>query len=205
MSSVGIIDFKSNNSKSVLSVITSLGIEAKLIRSPDDLMGLERLIIPGVGHIASIVQEMDELDFRDAIIDFSKTGNFLLGICLGQHLLGIGSEESPEAKTLGILDFDASKLPNNLEAGLRVPHVGWNSIYFDKEYPLFHNIPSSSNFYFSHSYAITTQADSTMATTEHSVSFTSVAGRDNILSVQFHPEKSQRVGRQLLSNFCGLN
>jgi glutamine amidotransferase len=205
MGSIGIIDFKSNNSKSVLSVITSLGVEAKLIKSPEDVLGLERLIIPGVGHIDSIAREMDELDFRDAIIDFSKTGNFLLGICLGQHLLGIGSEESPEAKTLGILDFDVSKLPNNFEAGLRVPHVGWNSVYFDKGYPLFHNIPSSSDFYFSHSYAITTQTDSTMATTEHSVSFTSVAGKDNILSVQFHPEKSQKAGRQLLRNFCSLN
>jgi glutamine amidotransferase len=204
MSSVGIIDFESNNSKSVLSVITSLGVEAKLIKSPDEILALDRLIIPGVGHIDSIVREMDELDFRDAIISFSKTGKFLLGICLGQHLLGKSSEESSSAKTLGILDFEVCKLPNHFENGLRVPHVGWNSIHFDEDNPLFRNIPSSSDFYFSHSYAITTKTDSAMACTEHSVSFTSVAGKENILSVQFHPEKSQRVGRQLLSNFCSL-
>ena len=205
MGSIGIIDFESNNSKSVLSVVTSLGFEAKLIKSPDEILALDRLIIPGVGHIDSIVEEMDGLDFRDAIISFSKTGNFLLGICLGQHLLGNGSEESSNAQTLGILDFEVSKLPNRFEIGLRVPHVGWNSVYFDEDNPLFRDIPSSSDFYFSHSYAITRKTDSAMACTEHSVIFTSVAGKENILSVQFHPEKSQRVGRQLLSNFCSLD
>ena len=205
MGFVGIMDFKGNNSKSVLSVVTSLGIEAKLIKSPDDILRSDRLIVPGVGHIDSVVREMDELYLRDAIVDFSKSGNFLLGICLGQHLLGNESEESSKVRTLGILDFEVSKLPNNFEAGLRVPHVGWNSVYFNKDHALFHNIPSSSDFYFSHSYAITTNTVSNMASTEHSVWFTSVAGRDNILSIQFHPEKSQKVGRQLLSNFCSFN
>lgn len=204
MGYVGIVDFKSNNSKSVLSVITSLGIEAKLIKSPDEILRADRLIIPGVGHIDSIVGEMDELGLRDAIVDFAMSGNFLLGICLGQHLLGNKSEESLDAKTLGILDFDVNRLPTNVEAGLRVPHVGWNSIYFDNDHALFKNIPTGSDFYFSHSYAITTHTIHAMASTEHSVRFTSVAGRDNLFSVQFHPEKSQKVGRQLLNNFSDL-
>jgi len=205
MSFVGVVDFKSNNSKSVLSVISSLGIEAKLITIPEMIMKADRLIIPGVGHIDSLVREVDEFGFRDAIFDFSKTGKFLLGICLGQHLLGTRSEESSTSKTLGILDFEVNKLPSNFADGLRVPHVGWNSVSLVNEYPLFYSIPSSSDFYFSHSYAITSDTASTMGSTNHSVKFTSVAGKDNVLSVQFHPEKSQKVGRQLLTNFCGLN
>ena len=205
MSSVGIIDFKSNNSKSVLSVISSLGIEAKLIKTPEMLAGVDRLVIPGVGHIDALVKEVEELGFREAIIDFAKTGKFLLGICLGQHLLGARSEESSSSKTLGMLEFEVNKLPTRFVDGLRVPHVGWNSVYLENDYPLFYSIPSSSDFYFSHSYAITSDTDTAMGSTNHSIKFTSVAGRDNIMSVQFHPEKSQKVGRQLLINFCGLN
>ena len=205
MGFVGILDLKCNNSKSILSVLTSLGVNAKLITTVHQMQALDRLIIPGVGHIESIVREIDEFGYRDAISDVSKTGKFLLGVCLGQHLLGTGSEESTSALTLGILDFEVSKLPTKLEVGLRVPHVGWNSVSFESKHPLFHNIPPSSDFYFSHSYAITSITDNTMALTEHSVEFTSVAGNGNILSTQFHPEKSQKVGRQLLANFCALS
>ena len=204
MGFIGIVDLKSNNSKSVLNVINSLGIEAKLVNTPDDILQSDRLVIPGVGHIDSIVRDMDKSGIRDALIDFSQSGRFLLGICLGQHLLGKKSEESINAKTLGILDFEVNKLPNNFALGLRVPHVGWNSVYFDKNPPLFQSIPSSSDFYFTHSYGITVDTNCAMASTEHSVWFTSAAGRDNIFSVQFHPEKSQKVGRQLLNNFCNL-
>lgn len=205
MGFVGIVDLKSNNSKSVLNVINSLGIEARLVTSPVDILQSDRLVIPGVGHIDSIVRDMERSGIRDALIDFSQSGRFLLGICLGQHLLGKHSEESINAKTLGILDFEVNKLPNNIELGLRVPHVGWNSVFFDQDFPLFKSIPSSSDFYFTHSFGITTDTNCGMAFTEHSVWFTSVAGRDNIFSVQFHPEKSQKVGRQLLNNFCKLN
>ena len=205
MSFVGIVDFKSNNSKSVLSVISSLGIEAKLITTPEMITGVDRLIIPGVGHIDALVKEVEELGFRNAIIDFAKTGKFLLGICLGQHLLGSRSEESFNSKTLDILEFEVNRLPSNSVDGLRVPHVGWNSVCLENDYPLFDSIPSSSDFYFSHSYGITSDTDITMGSTSHSVKFTSVAGKDNVMSVQFHPEKSQKVGRQLLKNFCGMN
>jgi glutamine amidotransferase len=205
MGFVGILDLQCNNGKSILSMLKSLGINAELITSKNQIRASERLIIPGVGHIESIVREIDELGYRDAISDFSKTGNYLLGICLGQHLLGTGSEESPRAVTLGVLDFKVNRLPANLKLGLRVPHVGWNSVSPQSPHPLFHKIPPFSDFYFSHSYAITSLTESTIAFTEHSVEFTSVAGHDNIMSTQFHPEKSQKVGRQLLANFCALS
>ena len=204
MGYVGVLDFRSNNSRSVLSAIASLGIDTKLIESTEDILNADRIIIPGVGHVESIVTEMDELNFRDAIIKFAAGGNFLLGICLGQHLLGIASEESPFAKTLGILDFSVNKLPARIDARFRVPHVGWNSIEFENSHPLLTNIPTGSDFYFSHSYAITAKTTLALASTEHSIKFTSIAGKENVLSVQFHPEKSQKVGSQLLTNFCGL-
>jgi glutamine amidotransferase len=204
MSYVGIVDFKSNNSKSVYNVLTSLGIEARVIHTKRDLANSERLIIPGVGHIKSISDEMDSLDFRDEIKKFAKRGNFLLGICLGQHLLGKGSEESDSTDTLGILDFTVRRIPYDTNRRLRVPHVGWNSIEFEKSHDLLRQIQSGSDFYFSHSYAITSSGLNTIATTEHSVKFSSIVGNQNVYSVQFHPEKSQATGRQLLVNFCRL-
>jgi glutamine amidotransferase len=204
MGYIGIIDLKSNNSKSVLSAITLLGFEAKFIDSVEGILNADRIVVPGVGHIASIVKEMDELELRDSMIEFASKGNFILGICLGQHLLGLSSEEDLSAQTLGVLDFKTSKLPTKMEEKLRVPHVGWNSIEFDSPHPLFRSISIGSDFYFSHSYAIISENNLTLATTEHSIRFTSVAGEDNLLSVQFHPEKSQKNGAQLLTNFCEL-
>ena len=205
MGFVGILDLRCKTSKSILSMLVSIGINAELITSKHQIRASDRLIIPGVGHIESIVREIDECGYRDAITDFSKTGNHILGICLGQHLLGTGSEESPRAVTLGLLDFEVNKLPTNLGLGLRVPHVGWNSVSTQSNHPLFHKIPPLSDFYFTHSYAITSLTENTIALTEHSVEFTSVAGHGNIMSTQFHPEKSQKVGRQLLANFCTLS
>lgn len=189
---------------SVFSAIKELGQDVKFITSSEDIVKADRLIIPGVGHIDSVVQDMDELNYRDEIKKFSSKGNLVLGICLGQHLLGLHTDESANAETLGILDFKVSKLPSERSSRFRVPHVGWNSVQYEEDHPLFINISSGSDFYFSHSFAITTKNSITLATTNHSAVFASAAGKDNILSVQFHPEKSQKVGLQLLKNYCNL-
>lgn len=202
MGYIAIIDFASNNSKSVLSMVRSLGLDAKLVTSDKEVSRADRLIIPGVGHIASIVGEMDTLGLRIPISDFAAAGNPILGICLGQHLLGFGSQESINTKTLGILNFNVKKLPSNPDQGLRVPHVGWNSITFSNPHALFKGIANVTDFYFSHSYAITDKSIVTMAETEHSVRFASVVGEGNVFGVQFHPEKSQKNGTRLLENFC---
>lgn len=204
MGYVGIFCFKTNNSLSVFSAIKELGQDVKFITSSEDIVKADRLIIPGVGHIDSVVQDMDELNYRDEIKKFSSKGNLVLGICLGQHLLGLHTDESANAETLGILDFKVSKLPSERSSRFRVPHVGWNSVQYEEDHPLFINISSGSDFYFSHSFAITTKNSITLATTNHSAVFASAAGKDNILSVQFHPEKSQKVGLQLLKNYCNL-
>lgn len=202
MGYIGIVDFASNNSKSVLSMVRSLGSEAKLVTSKEEISRADRLVIPGVGHIASIVEEMDTLGLRIPITDFAKRGNWILGICLGQHLLGLGSEESVKSKTLGILNFEVMRLPTKPDQSLRVPHVGWNSISFSNPHPLFKGIADGTDFYFSHSYAIIGQSKVSMAMTEHSTHFSSVVGETNVLGVQFHPEKSQKNGLRLLGNFC---
>jgi len=204
MGFVGIVDFKSNNASSVLHVVTSLGFEARLVKNAIEIKNANQLIIPGVGHIDSIVTEMDELKIRESLIQFAQSGRNLLGICLGQHLLGISSEESIRAETLRILNFEVNKIPSDAGVGLRVPHVGWNSVKFMSDSRIFEGIPDESDFYFSHSYGIISRTNQTLAITEHSTLFTSVAGMDNIYSVQFHPEKSQKVGRKLLQNFCDL-
>lgn len=204
MGYVGIVDFKSNNASSVLNVVASLGYEAKLVKNVFEIENSAHLIIPGVGHIDSLVTEMDQLNLRECLTTYAISGKSVLGICLGQHLLGRRSEESLNVKTLGVLDFEVNTLPANLEIGLRVPHVGWNSVEIDKENTIFQGIPDQSDFYFSHSYGITKKCNATLASTEHSIRFTSVACVDNVYGVQFHPEKSQKVGRKLLENFCRL-
>jgi glutamine amidotransferase len=202
MGYTGIVDFASNNSKSVLSMVRSLGSEAKLVNSEEEISRADRLVIPGVGHIASIVEEMDTLGLRIAITNFAARGNWILGICLGQHLLGLGSEESTKSKTLGILNFEVMRLPTKSDQNLRVPHVGWNSITFSNPHPLFKGIADGTDFYFSHSYAIIGNSKVSMAMTDHSAIFSSVVGEKNVIGVQFHPEKSQKNGLRLLSNFC---
>lgn len=204
MGYVGIVQLEGSNSRSVHNSLTSLGFEARFVNTEKSIASSDKLILPGVGHIASVVFEIEKLKLRQSILNFVKNGNFLLGICLGTHLLGTLSDESSTTKTLGLLDFTVSKLDALPDRGFRIPHVGWNTIEYSTSHSLLNKIPSGTDFYFSHSYGIRSNPSFELAKTRHLDDFSSVVGRDNVFGVQFHPEKSQKMGSTLLSNFCEL-
>lgn len=204
MNSIGILDFQSSNSYPLLNTIRNLGYEAHLIDSPSLVDSRDKLIIPGVGHIGSLVRELDSGGYRNPILQHVSSGKFVLGICLGMQALASSSEEDPKACTLGVFSSRVCSLVPDPEMNIRVPHVGWNSVEYYRRDPLFTGIPQKSDFYFTHSFGVGDFNNETIATTEHGNVFASAINFGNVFGVQFHPEKSQKYGEKLLSNFCKL-
>lgn len=161
------------------------------------------MIIPGNGSIAGVIAEIDFRDgLRPALIEYAKSDRHMLGICLGMQLLGKASAESSETKCLEIFPFSTESM-DKISNGARIPHVGWNQVTHDGSSPLFHKITSNSDFYFSHSFAVVNSLNS-IAKTTHGMTFTSAVSQGNVYAVQFHPERSQSVGAQMLKNFIKL-
>jgi len=133
------------------------------------------------------------------LIAFSRSKKPILGICLGMHLLGRSSEESLGADGLGILDYQVQSL-ESLKSGLPIPHVGWNQVKLTRDNPLFEDIPPETDFYFSHSYAVIKSINE-IGVSEYGGVFVSSVATENIYGVQFHPERSQHYGKQIIKNF----
>lgn len=164
---------------------------------------MSHLIIPGIGFISSITEEIDAIkELREQIHAFSESGKPILGICLGMQLLGSESEENILAKCLGLLDFETKNLANCVSSS-SVPHIGWNQVSYNQNSELFNGIPDDTDFYFSHSFAVMSTNFST-STTNFEIDFVSSIKFDNIFGVQFHPERSQKFGIKLLENFLNL-
>lgn len=205
MNTIGILNFQSSNSKPLLNTLKALGYQASLISSPNSIINYDKLIIPGVGHIGALIHELENGGYKESILKHIHSGKFMLGICLGMHALTSGSDEDSHAKTLKVFSSEVSSMIPNPIMRVRVPHVGWNSVRYSEGHPLFKAIPQESDFYFVHSFAVTNVNNETFAVTEHGNIFSSAIGLGNVFGVQFHPEKSQKYGEKLLSNFCELS
>lgn len=193
----------SSNAPALAATVNQLGYTVSLVDTPSQLSGVTHLIIPGNGSIAGVVTEIDSKSgLRSAVIQYAESKRHLLGICLGMQLLGNESAESSETKCLRILPFSSESM-EKASGGARIPHVGWNQVLHNGASSLFHNIPSGSDFYFSHSFAVFETSNS-IATTTHGMPFISSLAEGNVYGVQFHPERSQSVGAQLLENFINL-
>lgn len=201
---LAVIDYGAGNLRSVLHALNHLGAESiRVVRSPHDLRGATKVILPGVGAFGAGMQKLREQDLVQPIRDAVHTGVPYLGICLGMQFLFEGSDEMGEHEGLGLLPGTVTRFPDNL--GLKVPHMGWNQICTHRPSPLLGDIESGSYAYFVHSYycAPANQTD-VLLTTDYGIPFTAGVQRDNIYGVQFHPEKSQRTGLQILANFLKL-
>ena len=201
---VAIVDYGMGNLDSVARAIEECGGSPVVTSSEDDIARAPAVILPGVGAFAKGMERVRERNL-DEILDthVRRRGVPLLGLCLGMHLLATRGDEGGETEGLGWIDGEVSRLPS--QNGLRIPHVGWNEVHHDGSSPLLLGIESGRDFYFVHSYRFaSTEPSHITATTPYGSSFTSVVEAENVYGVQFHPEKSQRAGFQLLRNFIAL-
>jgi glutamine amidotransferase len=176
------------------------GWDSKFVSSPEDFDGLTHLILPGVGAFSAAAKRLQDAQLMDRIRDFANEGHPVMGICLGMQLMTQRGEEGGFSDGLGLVDGVIVKL--NPVGGERVPHVGWNSVFFQREHPIFESISSGSDFYFVHGFvASAVPGDSEIASSKHGISFPSSIGKGSAVGVQFHPEKSQSSGAKLLRNF----
>ncbi|KEA52584.1 MULTISPECIES: imidazole glycerol phosphate synthase subunit HisH [Mangrovibacter] len=194
---VVIIDTGCANLSSVRSAVQRLGYEPAISKDADVIRQADKLILPGVGTAQAA---MDQLRERD-LVELVKTATQpLLGVCLGMQLLGTASDENNGVETLGLVDQPVLKMK---DAGLPLPHMGWNKVYPKAGDRLFRGIEPGAWFYFVHSYAMPVCAN-TIAQCSYGEAFTAAVQKDNFFGVQFHPERSGSAGAQLLKNFLEM-
>lgn len=202
MTSVAVIDYGMGNLRSVCKAIEHVAPKARvrLVTAPADVRAADRVVFPGQGAIGGCVRALDQAGMRDVVLEALRTKPFL-GICLGLQALYEHSDENGGTPGLGVLPGRVRRFAP--PAGtLKVPHMGWNRVAQERAHPLWNGIASGTRFYFVHSYYADSADPACVAgATDYGQRFTSAAARENIFAVQFHPEKSQRAGLQLLANF----
>ncbi len=203
MVTITVIDYGIGNLRSVTKALEFLGCQVTLTSDPNEVMRANKLVLPGVGAFGAGMRNLTQLGLVDAIRDAVQRGTPLLGICLGLQLLFDGSEEMGRHEGLKLVRGKVVRFPET--NNIRIPHMGWNALKIRKSEPLFKGVPDGAMVYFVHSYFPVPDDNSVIAaTTEHGVEFVSAIAIDNIFGTQFHPEKSSKVGLQILRNFVAL-
>lgn len=196
---INIIDYGRGNLHSVQKALERLGAEVRVSSKPEDILSAAKVILPGVGAFGDCMGNLERYGLVPAIRETAAAGKPLLGICLGLQMLFEGSEEDPGVPGLGIFPGQVKLIE---APGLKIPHMGWNSLTWRQESILFRGLPMGSFVYFVHSYhAVPEDASLVTAVTEYGGAVTAAVGQGNVQAVQFHPEKSGTVGLQILKNF----
>jgi imidazole glycerol-phosphate synthase subunit HisH len=202
---IALIDYDSGNLRSAQKALLKVGADVRVVRRPEEINGARAVVLPGVGAFDDCVQALRKQELLAAVAEFIKTGRPFLGICVGYQVLFERSEEFNScAAGLGIFPGKVVRFPD--QAGLKVPQIGWNQLnVLRPDCPIFRGIPNGSYVYFVHSF-FPKPADPSIAATQttYGEPFASSVWRDNVYATQFHPEKSQAVGLQLLKNFVSL-
>lgn len=200
---ISIVDYGMGNLRSVQKAFEKLGIAAKIVTTPEEILRAERLVLPGVGAFRDAIHELQRQELVDPIKSHIQADKPFLGICLGLQMLFDISYEDGEWPGLGVIPGRVVRFAEHPE--LKVPHMGWNQLEVVGEPRLLQGIPRDAYFYFVHSYFVEPQDDSVIAArTEYGQRFVSMIARGNLFATQFHPEKSQAVGLKLLDNFAAL-
>ena len=207
MIDIAVVDYGMGNLRSVSKALEHVAPNKKVVVTsrPKDILDAERVVFPGQGAMPDCMRELESRGLRDAIIKSAATKPFLV-ICIGLQLLFEHSEEG-DANGLGILLGNVKRfVPEEMHdvegIKLKVPHMGWNQVYQKQAHPIWKDIPDGERFYYVHSYYVNPYDSSLVAgVTEYPLAFTGAIAYQNIFAVQFHPEKSQHAGLQLLSNF----
>ena len=200
---VSIIDYDAGNIKSVEKAVKYLGEEVVITRDKDVILSSEKVILPGVGAFGDAMGKFKDYNLVQTIYDVVEKNTPFLGICLGLQLLFENSDETPGVAGLGILKGDIIKIP--VKEGMKIPHMGWNSLNIKEGATLFQGIEENPYVYFVHSYYLKAKNENEVAaTTEYGVEIHASVEKDNVFACQFHPEKSGGVGLQILKNFLKL-
>ncbi|MFX1277576.1 MAG: imidazole glycerol phosphate synthase subunit HisH [Promethearchaeota archaeon] len=205
MKTVLIIDYDMGNIDSISRAIEECGGNPIISNKHTDFKNASLLILPGVGSFAKAMQNIHNYGLKDLIRDYVLNKKVpILGICLGMQILATKGYEGGETKGLDLIKGEVKLLEPNSPM-IRIPHIGWNEVIFNKSSPLFTNMNSGRDFYFVHSYSfICERNEDILAYTPYCGKFISAVGNGNVFGVQFHPEKSQRAGFELLRNFLTL-
>lgn len=200
---IAIIDYGAGNIQSVYKALEYIGCDAFITNDKNKILKADGAVLPGVGSFGDTIDTMNSYGIKDTVIDFINSKKPFLGICLGLQLLFPYSEESPNAKGLGIFDGTIKKIPSG--DGLKIPHIGWNSLEIKKENGLFKGIDKNSYVYFVHSYFLDAKDKKIVsAQTEYGVKIDAAIEKDNVFATQFHPEKSGETGLKILKNFADI-
>lgn len=193
-----VLDYDVGNLASVLQGLKQSGLEPILTRDREEILSARAVVLPGVGAFAQGVENLKRHGLLPVIEEVTSKGMPFLGICLGMQLLFEESEEYGRHAGLGLLPGKVVRFPK----GLKVPHMGWNTLNFHKRHPLLNGVEPGSFVYFVHSYyASECEPSHIIASTNYGIEFPAMVCFNNIVGVQFHPEKSSRIGLKLLSNF----
>lgn len=200
---IAIIDYDAGNIKSVEKAVEALGKEVVVTRDRETILGAEKVILPGVGSFGDAMEKLNSYGLVDVIKEVVSKNTPFLGICLGLQLLFERSDESDGVPGLGILKGEILRIPD--KEGLKIPHIGWNSLCFPNEGRLFKGIKQDSYVYFVHSYYLKAEDEKIVtATTQYSTRIHASVECENVFACQFHPEKSSDVGMTILKNFLEL-
>ncbi|HTC76647.1 MAG TPA: imidazole glycerol phosphate synthase subunit HisH [Edaphobacter sp.] len=201
---IQVIDYKAGNLTSVLKALNYLGAETHVTQSPEDIRNASKIVLPGVGHFQA-TQLLSDLALTEAVRESVAKGAWFLGICVGLQWLFEGSTEAPGTAGLGHFGGRSERFPALFEgAELKSPHVGWNSLERVRaDSRLLRGVKDGGFVYYTHSWRAPV-IEATAAVTEYGGAFTAVVERENVMGVQFHPEKSSAVGLQVLKNFVEL-
>jgi len=202
---VGIVDYNMGNLASVLNAFSSLGEDAQVESDPDKLSQYERLILPGVGAFGDAMEHLRERGMDEAVKNYAQSGKPMMGICLGMQLLFDEGEEFGNHSGLGLIPGVVKEFnKNRFEQALKVPHMGWNQLFKQKNSALFNGLDESFYLYFVHSFHVECEDEYVIGKSEYGYPFVSAVNRDNIYGIQPHPEKSHENGLKILQNFLKI-
>ena len=194
---VAVVDYESGNLRSVSRALERAGVSPEVSGDPAVLLKADAAVMPGVGAGDAAMRALRQRGLIEPVREFIASGRPFLGVCLGLQLLMDGTEEG-DAPCLGIVAGRTRKLAD----GLKVPHMGWNTVRFRRGHPMLEGIPDDSHFYFVHSYFVVPEDENLVAgVTEYGASFCSIVVKNNLVATQFHPEKSSTLGLKLYENF----
>lgn len=199
---IAILDYGVGNLFSLVSSLKMIGADAVVTGDPEVIRAADKLILPGVGAFADAARKLRDSGLDRVLCEEAEKGREIMGICLGMQLLFEKSYEYGEHRGLGLLSGSVVPMEGQIPRDLKIPHIGWNALHFQKSHKLMKYIKEGDCVYFVHSYYAEGCEDSLLATAEYGKELTAMVGRGNVMGCQFHPEKSGSVGLNILRAFC---